>query len=126
VASAVVALLVSLGYIPDIKIDYTHWQESEELGVALFKRALHDCLTDRSFIYTVLSSGLQAAYNDLKPPIDALSYLRPVIAVLYLGIAARFFMAAVDRRKPAVFAMVLLAAFLATGANALGLKAYFE
>ena len=46
--------------------------------------------------------------------------------MLYLVIAARFFMAAVDRRKSVVFGMVLLAALVATGANVLSLKAYFK
>jgi hypothetical protein len=49
----------------------------------------------------------------------------PVITVFYLFIAARFFMAAVDRQKArAVFGMVCLAALVATAANVLSLRAY--
>jgi len=50
----------------------------------------------------------------------------PVIAVLYLFIAARFFMVAVDRRKPIVFGMVFLAALVATSANYLSFRAYLD
>jgi hypothetical protein len=85
------------------------------------KLDLHDCLKAKNFVYTVLAAGLQEAYGELKTPVDALSYVRPVIAVLYLFIAARFFMVAVDRGKAsAVVGMVCLAAVAATAANALG------
>jgi hypothetical protein len=125
VASAVVASLVAVGFIPEIKYDFTHWGGAEQM-IPVNKRALHDCLRGESLAYTILSTGLQAAYNDLKPPIDSISYFRPVIGLLYLVIAARFFMTAVDRRKWVVFGMVLLAALVATGANIVSLKAYFE
>jgi hypothetical protein len=42
----------------------------------------------------------------------------------YVVIAARFFRAAVDRRKGLVFSLVLLAALLATGANVVSLAGY--
>jgi hypothetical protein len=125
VASAVVALLVDVGFIPEIKFDFTQWGGAEQM-IPVNKRALHDCLKGESLTYTILATGLQAEYNDLKPPIDTISYLRPIITVLYLVIAARFFMAAVDRRKSVVFGAVLLAALLATGANVAALKAYFK
>ena len=98
----------------------------DEQGIAGFKQALHHCHKQKSLTYTILAAGLQEAYGNLRPPIDGISYLRPTIGVLFLVIAARFFTAAVGRRKPAVFGMVLLAALLATGANILGLKVYFE
>jgi len=97
-----------------------------EQMIPVNKRALYDCLRGESLAYTILSTGLQVAYNDLKPPIDDLSYLRPVIAVLYLAIAARFLMAGADRRKPLVFGIALLAASLATSANVLSLNAFFN
>jgi hypothetical protein len=87
---------------------------------------MYDCYKHESLTFRIVAAGLQEAYEDLKPPIDALSYLRPVITVLYLVIAARVFMAAVDRRKSAVLATVLLAALVATGANIAALKAYRE
>ena len=124
-ASAVVGVLVAVGYIPEIKYDFTQWGEAEQ-QIAANKRILHDCLTEKSLTYTVLATGLQAAYEDLKPPIDGLSYLRPIIALLYLIIAARIFVAAVDRRKSVVFGMVLLAALVATVANFFSLRTYFE
>ena len=87
------------------------------------------CMTasKRKASYTPFSlPGFRSAYNDLKPPIDTLSFLRPIIVVLYLFLAACFFRAAVDRRKSVVFGLVLLAALIATGVNVLWLKAYFE
>jgi len=72
--------------------------------VAFFKAVLNDCLKQKSFLFTVLAAGLQEPYQTLRPPIDSISYLRPVIAVLYLVVAA----------------------MLATGVNILALKAYFN
>jgi hypothetical protein len=125
VASAVVALLVATGSIPDIKFDFSQWGEQQQ-GEAVFKRVIYDCLKGESLLLSVVASGFGEAYTNLKPPIDALSYLRPLIAVLYLFIAARFFMVAVDRRKPMVFGVVVLAAILATVANYFTVKAYFH
>jgi hypothetical protein len=125
VASAVVALLVAVGYIHEIKYDPTQFGGMEQ-QIAVYKRAAHDCLKGESLIYTILATGLQFEYRDLKSPIDEISWLRPTIAILYLGVAARVFMAAVDRRKPAVFSIVLLAALVATGANYLLLKGYLN
>lgn len=125
VASAVVGLLVATGYIPEIKYDFTQWRDLEQL-TAVMNRAFHDCVKQESLVYAILATGLQEAYTNLKPPIDSISYLRPIIALLFLIVAARFFMAAVDRRKAVVFSLVLLAALLATGANYLSLKTYFH
>jgi len=123
VASAVVALLVATGSIPDIKFDFSQWGDQQQ-GMAVFKRVLYDCLKGESLLYTVVASGFQEAYTNLKPPIDDISYLRPLIVVLYLFIAARFFMVAVDRRKPIVFGVVILAAILATAATYFTLGEY--
>ena len=127
VASAVVAALVALGYLPEIRLDRSLWSGSEEQMIHALKLDLHDCLKAKNFVYTVLAAGLQEAYGELKTPVDALSYVRPVIAVLYLFIAARFFMVAVDRGKAsAVVGMVCLAAVAATAANALSVWAYLD
>ena len=112
-ASAVVQLLVAVGYISDIKIDSTQWAEGEEL----FSAVLLQCVKEHSLIFTVLSAGFGEAYERLRPPIDNINYVRPLVTALYLVIAVRFFMAAVDRRKAVVGTMVLLAAFVATVAN---------
>jgi hypothetical protein len=125
VASAVVGLLVAVGYIPDIKYVLTQWGEEEQL-IAVNLRVLRDCQKAQSLIFTILATGLQEAYTGLKHPFDEISWLRPTIAFLYLVIAARFFMAAVDRRKPAVFGVVLLAALVATGATYFSLFAYLD
>jgi hypothetical protein len=125
VAAAVVSLLLDVGYIPEIKYDFTQWGKMEQM-LAVSRRAVYDCLKGESLVYTVLVTGLQEAYTNLKPPIDSIAYLRPTIAVLYLVIAARFFMAAVDRRKSVVFGMVLLAALVATCANIISLRAYLR
>jgi hypothetical protein len=125
VASAVVGLLVTVGYIPEIKYDFTQWGEEEQV-MAVNQQVLYECQKYQSLIYTVFVTGLQQAYTNLKKPIDDISWIRPIIAVLYLVIAARFFMAEVDRRKRVVFGMVFLAAFVATGANYLALKSYFK
>ena len=91
--------------------------------IAVNKRALHDCFKGKPRIRG-LRNGLQLAYNDLKPPIDSNSWLRPTIPVLYLVIAARFLMGAVGRLKAVVFGAFGRAA--RQGANYLSLKAYFE
>jgi hypothetical protein len=140
VASAVVAFLVATGFIPDVKFDFSQWgefnvsqggeidysQQGEEQHMAVLARVFCDCLKGESLLYTTVAAGLGEAYTNLKPSIDALSYARPVIAVLYLLIAARFFMAAVDRRKPIVFCSVLLAAVIATGVNWASLFGYLN
>ena len=120
VASVAVRSLVDVGYIPDIRFDFSQWGEEQQM-LAVNKRVLYDCLKNESLLFTVVASGLEEAYTNLRPPIDAISYLRPVITVLYLVIAARFFMAAVDRGKALVFSLVLVAALLATGANVVSL-----
>ena len=125
VASTVVGLLVSSGYITDIKYDFTQWGEERQL-FAVNMQALRDCQKEQGLAYTILAAGLGEAYTGLKDPLDELSWLRPTIAVLYLVIAARFFTAAVDQRKTVVFGMALLAAFIGTGANLLSLKAFFD
>jgi hypothetical protein len=125
VASAVVRSLVDVGYIPDISFDFSQWGE-EQQSIAVLKRVLYDCLKNESLLFTVVASGLEETYTNLRSPIDDISYLRPVISVLYLFVAAPMFMAAVARRKPIVFGMVLLAALVATGANYLALKAYLD
>ena len=125
VASGVVALLLAVGFIPEIKYDFTQWGQAEQV-VAVNKQVLRDCLQQGSLIYTVLAAGLQGAYENLKPPIDDISFIRPVTTLFYLIIAALIFMAAVDRRKSAVFGVVLLAALFATAANVLSLKAFFD
>ena len=122
VASAALALLVAVGYIADIKIDYTQWAHGE-LGDEIFQGIFFDCLRQQSLIFTVVAAGLGEAYDDLKPPIDDISYIRPVLTVLYLIIAARFFGTVVARRKRAVFCLVLLAAFGAAIVDWLGIGA---
>jgi hypothetical protein len=124
-ASAIVALLMATGFIPDIKFDFSQWGDEQQYA-AVFKRVMYDCLKGESLLYTVVASGFQEAYTNLKPPIDTISYLRPLIAVLYLFIAGRFFVAAIDRRKPMIFGVVVLAAILATAVNYFTFKAYFD
>jgi hypothetical protein len=105
VASAAVGLLVAVGYISDIKIDPTQWAEGQ-LDVARYQKILIECLKKQSFIFTVLAAGIGEAYANLKPPINEISDVRPIVTVLYLVIAARFFIAAVNRRKAALFSVV--------------------
>ena len=122
VSSAVVGLLIAVGFISDIKIDYTQWAETEDLRAAIFGGVLRDCLKQESLIYTILAAGLGEAYSELKPPIDDLSYIRPIITLLYLVIVARFLMIAVDRRKGAVFGLVILAALVTAAVDWFGLR----
>lgn len=105
VASAVVAWLVAVGFISEIKYDFSQWQAAQD--AELYKRVVRDCLKSESLTYTIVATRLQAAFEDLKEPIDALSYLRPIITVLYLAIAARFFMAAGSAGGPLFFAWCL-------------------
>jgi hypothetical protein len=125
VAAAVIATLVAAGLIPEIKFDFTQWGGEQQLA-AVKQRVLNDCLKPESFVFTVLAAGLQEAYAQIKPPIDALSFARPAFTVLYLLIAAFMFMAAVDRRKGVVFVLVLLAAVAATSATALAASVYLN
>jgi hypothetical protein len=87
---------------------------------------LYNCLKRESPLFAVFAAGLQESYSELKSPLDSLSYVRPLITVAYLFIAARFFMAAVAHRKALVFGMVCLTALVATGANALSAWAYLS
>jgi hypothetical protein len=63
--SAVVGLLAAVGYIPDIKYDFTQSGEMEQL-IAVYKRTAYDCLREESLTYTILAAGLQGAYVNLK------------------------------------------------------------
>ena len=72
VASVVVRLLVDVGYIPDIRFDFSQWGE-EQQNIAVLKRVLSDCLKNESLGFTVLASGFQEAYTSLRPPVDGLS-----------------------------------------------------
>jgi len=117
VAATVVALLAWAGSIPDVKYD------PAEFNKHAFQTAMYDCLHEEGgLFYRILATGLQEPYTRLKPPIDLLSYLRPIITVLYLVVAARIFMAAL--RKPLVFPLVLLAALMVSGTTMFAKKAY--
>jgi tetratricopeptide (TPR) repeat protein len=65
---------------------------------------LHECQKAQSEIYALFATGLQFEYGRLKSPISRLSWLRPVIAVLYLFIAAAMFKAAVDQGLTLIYA----------------------
>jgi hypothetical protein len=123
VASAIVAALVAVGSIPAIKYDVTQWGDEQQVAPVL-QEAIYDCLKQESFLFTIVASGFQEAYTKLKEPIGALSYVRPIIVVLYFFIAALVFRAAVDRRKSVVFGLVLLAALVTTMVEYRSLKAY--
>ena len=112
----VVAALIAVGFIPDIKFDFSQWALGEGLSRNAFDRIVFDCLKERSLLYTIVVAGLGDGYTNLKFPFGYISYIRPTITLLYLIIAATVFMAAVDRLKPAVFVMVLLAALITAGA----------
>ena len=83
-----------------------------------------DCLKESSLLYTIVAAGLGDGYSNVKYPFGHISNIRPIITLLYLIIAAMFFMAAVERRKPVVFGMVLLAALMSTGAIVQSLGSY--
>ena len=127
VASAVVALLVAIGYIADIKYDpILLAQDRFNDFTGLYQNVLYDSLEHRSLVFKIVAAGLERPYSELRTPIDDLSYLRPVIAVLYLFIAACLFMAVVRRRKGVVFGAVCLAAVIATAANVLLFAVYLH
>jgi hypothetical protein len=124
VASGVVALLVAVGYSPKSNMTMRNGMKLISRA-SLFSNELCTTVINRKASRSGSSRrGLQEPYDNLKPPIDTLSFLRPVITVLYLIIAAFVFRAATARRKSAVLATVLLSALLATGANIAALKAY--
>ena len=91
VASAIVALLVAVGFIPDIKFDFS--QVGEGLSRNAYDRLVTDCLKERSLLYIILASGLGDGYTNLKAPFGTISYIRPTITLLYLVIAGLIFMA---------------------------------
>jgi hypothetical protein len=124
-ASAVVVLLVTIGYIPKVSFDYSQSGEVEQM-VAVAKRLLHECQKRQSFIYSVLTAAFQETYANLKPPIDKLPWLRPVVSLIYVFVAATVFMTAVGRSKAFVFASVVLAYFLATVGSVFALALYFD
>jgi hypothetical protein len=68
VASAVVAMLVAVGYLPGISYDSTQWSGSEQIEVSL-KLYLYDCLERESPLFGVFAAGLQEAYSELKSPL---------------------------------------------------------
>jgi hypothetical protein len=117
-------VLLVAGYIPPIKHDFTQWWEEKE-AVAAMLRAMNECRKQESLIFTILATGAQDAYGDLKPPLSTISFIRPAITLLYLVVAAPIFTADIDRRKRSVFGVVLLAALLATGAHIASMRAYF-
>jgi hypothetical protein len=111
-----VRLLVDSGYIPEVKFDLAQWGGQEQVEGVL-KNVLYDCLKQRSLLFTVVAAGFEEPYSKLKAPVDSLSYLRPIITVLYLAIAACFLASAAEPRKSLVFGLVILAALLTAGAN---------
>jgi hypothetical protein len=124
VASAVVRSLVDVGYIPDINHDFSQWGLGEGLSRDAFDSLVSDSLKESSLLYTILAGRLGDGYSNVKYPFGHISNIRPLITLLYLIIAAMIFMAAVDRRKPVVFGMVLLAALISTGAIVQSLDYY--
>ena len=84
----------------------------------------YDCLKEKSLGFTIVAEGLGESYTNLKSPFGIIAYLRPTITLLYLIIAALMFMAAVDRRKPLVYGMVLLAGLIVAGAISQSLAYY--
>jgi hypothetical protein len=123
VASSVVALLLAANFIPDIRYDFTQWGEEEQVVQGLVM-ALRECLKSESFVFTLVATGLQEAYSNLRPPIDAIAYVRPIIGLTYLVIAAGVFATILEGRKPFVFGGVIVAALIATGFNVAVLKGY--
>jgi hypothetical protein len=125
VTSAVVVLLVTIGYIPKVSFDFSQWGEGEQM-IAVSNRLLHECQKRQSFIYSVLTSAFQETYGNLKPPIDKLPWLRPVVSLIYVFVAATVFMTAVGRSKAIVFGTVVLAYFLATATSGFALALYLD
>jgi hypothetical protein len=124
VVSGTIALLVAIGYIPDVRIDFSQWDER----TAVVHRALTECLErERGVIFTALIMGLGEEYSAVKAPIGGpLSYVRTVVTLLFLLVAARLFMAVAKAHKWVVFSLVLLSAALATTANYWGLRTYLD
>ena len=58
VASAVVAALIAVEFIPDIKFDFSQWALGEGLSRNAFDRIVFDCLKERSLLYTIVVAGL--------------------------------------------------------------------
>ena len=122
VAAGVIAMLVAVGYIPEIKYDLTQAQNL----IAVKQQLLDDCVKRESLTARILAAGYQEAFIQLKSPVDGLSYLRPAVTLLYFLVVACFFMAAVQTRKAVVFGLVLLASFVGTAATALSASIYLN
>ena len=82
VASAVVAALIAVGFIPDIKFDFSQWALGEGLSCNAFDRIVFDCLKERSLLYTIVVAGLGDGYTNLKFPFGYISYIRPTIRTI--------------------------------------------
>ena len=67
VASAVVAALIAVGFIPDIKFDFSQWGP-EGLSRNAYDRLVIDCLKERSLLYTIVVAGVGDGYTNLKFP----------------------------------------------------------
>ena len=116
VTSAVVALLVAVGIIPDIKHDFSQFALTEGLSRDAFDTLVTECLKERSLLFTIVAEGFGDGYSKVKWPFGHISNIRPLAQLLYIVIAAIIFMAAVDRRKPVVYGMVVLAGLIVAGA----------
>ena len=124
-AAIAVAALHAVGFISDITVtpaaildevaEDDYWQL---MGI--------NCLKERSLAIRIVASGMGDGYDYLKHPFDELSYIRPVVTVLYLVVAARLFMEATESRKLLSFGAVLLAAVLGAASIQFGVGAYMR
>jgi hypothetical protein len=62
VASAVVALLVAFHCIQEISFDFTQTGGKAQL-IAVYTRALNDCMKQESVLFTIIAAGLQESYT---------------------------------------------------------------
>ena len=68
VAAAVVALLAATGYIHEIRYDFTQWGGLDAgPPLAVYKRALYDCLRKESLAYMVMAAAPWRLHNRLGP-----------------------------------------------------------
>jgi hypothetical protein len=57
IASAVIATLVAVSYIPDIKFDFSEWALNEGLSGNAYRRLIYDCLKEKSVLYSHCRRG---------------------------------------------------------------------
>jgi len=120
VASATLVALREVGYIPDFKHDLARMPNFHVIGM----QAYYDCLRKESTLFNALYNGVGGAYEGLRPPIDNLSYVQPLLHVAASFLFAGLVYFGTKRKKVAAGLAALLSCMAIFGSFLFGLTAY--